>query len=489
MKVKNLLLILPFLFAFTLLTSDFKDQYLPIRNYNPSKVYLKKLATAFDSLVSNEEFDARKQRKEVKEAFKESKKELLSLDTAGLLMQNDTITAYLQSIADKICQKNPMLQNRRFNVMVLRDAEANAANWGAGVILFNLDLISRLKTEDELACVLGHEISHDIKGHVINTLEERYRIVHSEEFKKELRRIKSQEYNRFKQVEALLTKFLSRDSKSNRGRELEADSLGLIFIEKAGYAPSASVRLMEILDSCDNPCLKQKIDYNRYFNSASFPFKKSWLEEEEEETITGGNLATDLPDSLKTHPDCKIRIVALKRIAKRQNFDMTKQATTSNKFAYYGTRSYFELLEHCQSEYDMGDALYHNLQLLAQYPNNAYLKCSVVNCLYEIYVSKVDHYMSQLVDYPNKQFTPEYRQMLIFLHNINSEATRSIMMNYYDANVKDKINTPQSAYIATLLSSIDTPKKDRVKLIAQYKAKYNDAFYLGMLNRKFKPKP
>jgi len=166
-------------------SQSFNDNYAPIRDYRPDKEFLKSVSSDFDSTRIAQIYPGRGQKKEVKSAFRESKKELLSLDTAKLLMRNDTITKYLQSLVNKIQQKNPLLNKRNFTVFTYRTDEPNAANWGAGVILVNLDLVSKYTHEEEMISTLCHEISHDLKEHVVNSLEESYAITHSEEFKKE----------------------------------------------------------------------------------------------------------------------------------------------------------------------------------------------------------------------------------------------------------------------------------------------------------------
>ena len=62
------------------------------------------------------------------------------------------------------------------------------------------------------------------------------------------------------------------------------------------------------------------------------------------------------------------------------------------------------------------------------------------------------------------------------------------MLNYYHTYVNGKINNSFSGYVETLIKSIDTPKAEREKLIAQYQSKYKDAYYTAQLKDKFKPK-
>ncbi|HTA62810.1 MAG TPA: M48 family metalloprotease [Bacteroidia bacterium] len=468
---------------------NFKENYVLITNYRATPEFIKAIADNFDTMRLAGTYSNKDQKKDIKEILTANKKAFVSLDTSKLLMRTDTITKYLQALTDRIQQKNPLLKGKKITLFTYRTEEPNAANWGAGVILVNLDLLSKYTNEEEICITLCHEISHDLKNHVIHGLEEKYAVLNSEAFKKEVKTIKQTEFGKYKQIEALLAKFLSKNTKSSRTKELEADSLGLVLYCNAGYSAYYAFQEMEKLDSIDKPIFFNKIDYSKQFNSPIYPFKKSWLEPEgEEETITGSNVTRERPDSLKTHPDCKIRLQALKRIAKRMNYNTNKPAQSSTAYNYFKTVSLFEELEYNQSEYNVGDAIYQALQLNTLYPNNAYVKCSIVNSLYEFYNSKIDHYMSLVVDYPKNTNPPEYNQMLIFLNNLNLDAVKNILTNYYDTNVKNKINDAYGAYVAALVSSINMTKKDKENLIVEYKKKYNDPHYIKLLTIKFKPK-
>ncbi len=470
-------------------SQNFKDNYFPLRDYEPSKEFLKKVLSGYDSLRVAQTYTGHGQKKEVKDVFKDTKKELHELDTAGLLMRNDTITKYLQKLVDRIQQKNSMLAGRKFTVFTYRTDEPNATCWGAGVILVNLDLISKYSDEEELVSTLCHEMSHDIIGHMVKNVEERYAITQSEEFKKELKDIKAHEYGKFKKIEALITKFMKKYTKSKRVRELEADSLGLILYCNAGYPAYYAFEEMEKLDSVDNPAFINKIDYAKNFNTAAFPFKNGWLEEDDDETISGGNMAKEVPDSLKTHPDCPNRLIALKRIAKNMKYNPAKPATHNNSvYTFYRMKSFFEILAYNQDELNIGDAMYDVLQLSIMYPNNMYVKYSMVNCLYEIFASKTNHYMSQIVDMPDKSRNPNYNQLLIFLHNINSDVVKNLMLTYYKQNVENKTDNAFGEYVATLIRSINMTKKEQDKLLDEYKKKYNDKYYISLLKRRFNPK-
>lgn len=356
----------------------------------------------------------------------------------------------------------------------------------AGVIFVNLDLLTKMDNEGEIAFILAHEMSHDIKDHVVGSLVKLDEIQQSKEFKDELKRLEKQEFNKFRALVTLKLKYLSKYTGHNRGYELQADSLGFVLFANAGYDPYQAAKTMRILDSADFPALRGEIDYNTNLNFPSFPFKKSWLEPEEEESI-GGNLKDlKFPDSLKTHPDCKERAEKLEKMAVAVK--KTDLIGKPDRYGYFRNKASFELIEYMQEEDMYGEALYASLELLKVYPENIYLKSSVVNCLYELYWAQKEHYFSLVTDFPDNRQIESYNKFLVFLHNINSETMKNLAVNYFNANLNKSNESPFAGYVALLLKSIEMSNEEKAKLPAMYNSAYKDEYFFKLLNAHFKPK-
>jgi Zn-dependent protease with chaperone function len=465
---------------------NFAKDFSPSRKHKLNENLIKEINTKYDSLVRNTDFPDRKAKKYIKETITESKKRIKTLDSADLLMYTDTITRYLQVITDKIQKSNALIRDKKLTIFTYRTDVPNASNRAAGVIFINLDLITKLHNEAEMAFIISHEISHDVKGHVMASLLKGTELEENEEFRKELKKILKQDYGRLKAVETLFFKYMSKYTEHSRGHELQADSLGLIFYASAGYPSASAIKTIQILDSVDTPVYTNKIDYMKFFNFPSYAFKKSWLVAEEEESIGGNATAFKLPDSLKTHPDCKIRAATLEKMVPNLKFQPANGKKESYEF--YRLDAEFEMIEFLQQDYELSTGLYSTLQLLNLYPDNIYLKCSVVNILYELKNSQSEHYFSAVTDFPDKKFCESYNQMLVFLHNTNSDVLKNLAINYFNANLKNASSSPFAGYVAILLKSIDVPQEEKFKLIAEYKSRYSDAYYIKKLERKFTPK-
>jgi len=85
------------------------------------------------------------------------------LERNGSIYSNPKITAYLQSVMNKLYPK----YKGRMNVKILKFTNLNAFALANGTIYFNLGLIARLENEAQLATVLGHEGAHYVYKHLL----------------------------------------------------------------------------------------------------------------------------------------------------------------------------------------------------------------------------------------------------------------------------------------------------------------------------------
>jgi predicted Zn-dependent protease len=127
----------------------------------------------------------------------------------------------------------------KFDFHLVADANTvNAFALPGGQIFITYALLNRLKTEDQLAGVLGHEI-----GHVINR--------HSAEHiaKQELTQGLIQATDIATGDPGMISRFVGSmvNMKYGREDELESDEYGVKYLVEAGYKPEAMIEVMKIL--------------------------------------------------------------------------------------------------------------------------------------------------------------------------------------------------------------------------------------------------
>ena len=133
----------------------------------------------------------------------------------------------------------------QFDFHVLRDDQTiNAFALPGGQVFITMGLLKRLKTEDQLAGVLGHEIGHVIGRHSAEQMAQ-------QELTQGLAgaaTIALSDPNS-PNASAAIAQYVGNVINTRFGREdeLESDRLGLDYMQDAGYKPSAMIQVMEIL--------------------------------------------------------------------------------------------------------------------------------------------------------------------------------------------------------------------------------------------------
>lgn len=150
------------------------------------------------------------------------------------------LQAYVDRVGNKLVQSTEAGSSPyKFEFHLLADANTvNAFALPGGQIFITYALLSRLKNEDQLAGILGHEI-----GHVINR--------HSAEHiaKQELTQGLIQATDIASGDPGVISRFVGNmvNMKYGRDDELESDDYGVKYMVQAGYKPEAMIDVMRIL--------------------------------------------------------------------------------------------------------------------------------------------------------------------------------------------------------------------------------------------------
>jgi len=154
--------------------------------------------------------------------------------------RDSKLQAYVDRVGVKLVQSTEAGSSPyKFEFHLLADENTvNAFALPGGQIFITYALLSRLKTEDQLAGVLGHEI-----GHVINR--------HSAEHiaKQELTQGLIRATDIATGDPGMISRFVGNmiNMKYGRDDELESDDYGVKYLIDAGYKPEAMIEVMRIL--------------------------------------------------------------------------------------------------------------------------------------------------------------------------------------------------------------------------------------------------
>ncbi len=167
----------------------------------------------------------------------------------GGLYPDRTLQGYIAQVGEQVVRQSEASKSPYpFEFHLLRDPRTiNAFALPGGQVFITAALLSRLKSEAQLAGVLGHEVGHVVGRHGAEHLAKQQlgaALVNAVGI------AASDNPNDARQA-AVLAQAVNQLVSLRYGREdeLESDRLGFRFITEAGYNPQGIVELMQILGS------------------------------------------------------------------------------------------------------------------------------------------------------------------------------------------------------------------------------------------------
>ena len=153
-------------------------------------------------------------------------------------------------------------KSRRFNFETVEGGEPNAFALPGGFIFVTKSIVELCRyDENEIACILGHEMAHIIRGHAMNRIVSNSAIAAA---------------TRAAPIRGVLSGWLRKvgvqflESAYSKDLESEADRLGVRLVAGAGYEPEACVQLFSRLAKLK--ASTNEFDLGSYFSSHP-PFK------------------------------------------------------------------------------------------------------------------------------------------------------------------------------------------------------------------------
>ena len=160
-------------------------------------------------------------------------------------------------LADRVANKS-----RRFSFETVKGSEPNAFALPGGFIFVTQSLVELCRYDkNEIACILGHEMAHVIRGHAMNRIVSNSAIAVA---------------SRAAPIRGILSGWLRKvgvqflESAYSKDLESEADRLGVHLVAAAGYEPGACVQLFSRLAKLKSS--RSQFDLGVYFSSHP-PFK------------------------------------------------------------------------------------------------------------------------------------------------------------------------------------------------------------------------
>ncbi len=358
---------------------------------------------------------------DVKQKF--DKKEIYTADNAQ---------QYLNAIVAEIKSKNPVLQSASFNCFFSCSGVPNAAYLGDGIIIFHMGLFNKLENESQAAFVICHEISHFYLHHMENSISKQVTLLNSDDVQKQLLKVKNAEFKKREMLEKLVTGITFNSMKHSRDHEGQADSMAVEFMRNTRFDIAESLTALSMLDKIDDDNFETNLFLQQAFNAKEYPFQKKWITKDE--GLLGGSATVEvdkvLADSLKTHPDCMLRVKMLEPMVKQYKASATKNIINKSTFDELKKSFNYEIIEYAYSSGNYTLSLYYTLKLLQQNADDPYLLTQVGKIFNGFYSAQKSHTLSKLIDLPAPHFSSNYNGLLQFIQNLYVNDYAQISFNF-----------------------------------------------------------
>jgi Peptidase family M48 len=481
--------ILPIFVAFLFNTFSINAQnstnYTPLSDNPQTKAAaMMELNNRYKTILQNLPADYKDKYKEL---YKDMQKEKTKHIENAAYLFNDTIQRYFSAILTEIKRGNPSLPLDNIQFYVSRDYSPNAATSLDGSIAFNLGLVAHCKNESQIAFIICHELAHYQLKHPARSVRKMFDFLYSKEGQNTIKEIARSEFNTYERATQYLQTAVYDSRRHGREYEEQADSLALKFMLNTRYNPQESASCLLMLDQIDSVMFVPNFDLIKVFDTPSYKFKKSWIEEEE--TMFGnGKRVFDgefNKDSLKTHPSCTLRAGLLSSFLKN-NAPKSNATTiqTETSFDAIQLKAEFETLVAAFDFDNVDYALFQALKSLQSKPNNIFLNAFVGQCLNAVYDGQKQHKLSKIVSIPSKNKPKDYQPFLRFLNNMSLSEIAAVNFFYLDKQdksfLKDEFflfnsivaaknaNKTEALKSQKALYMTSFPKGDYVEIVSKY---------------------
>ena len=167
------------------------------------------------------------------------------LDHSGLLETDPAVNEYVNAVIQQLSPPQSSPGELSIQVKVLKNPLLNAFAFPNGNIYVHTGMLARIESEAQLATLLGHELTHATHRHTIQELRGMRRTSAALATFQAI----TLPFGLFGAAATALgtVGYMGAVSGHSRGKEREADEVGLALMVKAGYSPQEAPRLFEKL--------------------------------------------------------------------------------------------------------------------------------------------------------------------------------------------------------------------------------------------------
>jgi len=398
--------------------------------------FKKQLVNLYSSRVAkqqlkfNQQLSDKKIRKEVDVLYKDFSEDFIESINKGFFVENETYQKFLEDILQQIQKNNPEYPDiANTKILLSFGTSPNAYAIGTNIVVVYIPLIKKIDNQYQLAFILSHEIAHNLLSHSYNGMIDHASMVHSSEIKKQTKEIQKQKYNKGQIASGLYRDIVYGKRKNNRKLEHQADSLGFVLFKNAFKGNEYQVLVsLETLKDIDKETDSLSVaDYTKLFTTAKIPFKNQWINNDELQAYKYDRSPKFWQiDSLKTHPDCELRVGFVKKHFTVQ----PAEAEISEEFKALKNSSKYNHILGLYTIEEYGKSLYEALLLYKNEPENEFLKKMIYDNLIKLQEAQKSYTLNKYLDTLNPRYSNSYNTFLSFFRQLRKNELNEIINKY-----------------------------------------------------------
>jgi len=386
---------------FTLNAFTGKEPFKPLKSYGavPS-IFTQQSSKVFESKILEIDQNQKKYEKKAQEDV-----HLLTSYAIhetlfnGKVLFGDSITNYLNKIADEILKNDPKTRSE-INIFTYQSSVVNAVCFPNGVILVNTGLISQVDNERELAFIIAHEISHYIKKHTLN------KSVEVEKMKRGKGKYKNLEY---KELENHFYNY-------SREHESEADLYGFELMKNTNYELEGVEDVFHVLKYSYLPYDDEKFDLS-FFTYHGLELPNSAVLEE----LNKVDFADENEDPKSTHPTSEARRREIEKSLKSITSNTKhKNIVGENEFKAIQRLARFDLSNIYLMELEYVKAIYNSYSNIKNYGEDEYNNLIVLKAFYGLQKYMNANSLSDIIE-STSEITGEWQKIYHVVWNLPSK--------------------------------------------------------------------
>ena len=389
----------------------------------------------------------------------------------GYFLVDDTLQQFVNAVLERIVRANGLHEQVKRYAFIADNAARSASCHGKGIFIVNVGLIAAINKEDQLAFVLAHELAHDELGHI----REKILLERTAKLQAKSKKLTRQVfgYNDEIDIEELeeYRNTAYQVMRYSRGAETLADSLGLVYLSKAGYQKTGALELLELLKEGQKPKYEIGVDFFLPFDSPQYPFQSYWLNEKPGVYNAARKGSTNVfsYDSLLTHPDLKRRQAYI-NAARYEDVLYTSDIQTNPSISI--ALSELQIIQSALRAGKLDLTLYYALQMLKKYPDNAFVISRIGIALMYSLTAKDHNIFRNIVSPYTATYNEEQRLLNNFLYNLERRELGEVA--YHFMKRKDNFNPEERSHYYLLWRICDlTYRYDEKNSLAKlYSSKF-----------------